>query len=200
METLETRSRHFKQHNKGDGSPVSVTFWGDKSKIQIFTDYRFSRHEIYIEYMRINAEERFYRESELARPDHKATEYDPTQWRIICSYEEIVKRIRNLHMVIEILASTDPDLKQLVKPMPEFTITGAMWQEKIETRKKQEEASTENTHVIFTDSATCCKSLRPLDNYIRDGGEFDREIEALIFGLYRQDMEKYREDTKNDGF
>ena len=200
METLETRARHFKQHNKGNGSLDSVTFWDDQSKIRIFTEFRFSRHELYVEYMRINAEEKFYRQREIDRPGFDASEYNPTQWRIICCYEEIVKRVSNLHKVIEILASTDQDLHQLVKPMPEFVITAKMWQEKMETSKEQEEASTENTHAIFFNSATCCKTLRPLDNYIRDGGEFDREIEALIFGFYRRDMEKYREDTKNDGF
>ena len=123
METLETRARHFKQHNKGNGSLDSVTFWDDQSKIQILTDFRFSRHELCIEYMRINAEELFYRKRELDRPGHNPAEYDPTQWRIICSYEEIVKRARDLHKVIEILAGTDPDLRQLVKPMPEFSIT-----------------------------------------------------------------------------
>ena len=200
METLETRARHFKQHNKGNGSLDSVTFWDDQSKIQILTDFRFSRHELCIEYMRINAEEKFYRESKLDRPGYDASEYNPTQWRIICSYEEIVKRARDLHKVIEILAGTDPDLRQLVKPMPEFVITAQMWQEKMETSQEQSEASTEKTHAIFIRSVTCCKTLLPFDKYIRDGGRFDREIEALIFGFYRRDMEKYREDTKNDGF
>ena len=46
METLEARARHFQQHNKGDGSLQSVTFWGDKTKIQALTSFRFGRHDM----------------------------------------------------------------------------------------------------------------------------------------------------------
>ena len=111
METLDTRFRHFQQHSKGDGSLQSVTFWGDKTKIQALTSFRYGRHEIYNEYMRINCEEKSYRERVLDRPDYNAAEYDPTQWRIICSYEEIIKRVRQLHLAVEVFASTDSDLK-----------------------------------------------------------------------------------------
>ncbi|MBQ9336742.1 MAG: hypothetical protein IJS14_05540 [Lentisphaeria bacterium] len=200
METLETRVRHFQQHSKGDGSPQSVTFWGDSSKIQLLTNFRFSRHEIYIEYMRINCEEQSYRERVLDRPGYNAEEYDPTQWRIICCYEEIVRRIRRLHMVIEIMASTDSDLKQLVKPVPEFSINASMWKEKMDELREEGQTTTETTKMIFFNSVFCCKSLLPLYKYVRDGGEFDREIESIIFGFYRQDMEQYLEDTGKDGF
>lgn len=200
METLETRFRHFQQHSKGDGSLQSLTFWGDKSKIQILTNFRFTRHEIYIEYMRINTQEKYYRENVLNQPGYNAEEYDPTQWRIICCYEEIVKRVRNLHMVIEVFASTDSDLQQLVKPVPEFSINGSMWKEKMIPFRKQEEGATEKTKTFFFDSVSCCKSLLPLYEYLRDGGEFDREIEALIFGFYRLDMAQYLKDTGKDGF
>ena len=200
METLETRIRHFQQHNKGNGSLQSVTFWGDKSKVQALTCFRFSRHGIYNDYMRINCEEKSYRERVLDHPGYNAAEYDPTQWRIICCYAEIIQRIRQLHMVIEIMASTDSDLKQLVKPVPDFSINGSMWQEKMVKFRKDEQAATENTQMFFFDSVTCCESLLPLYKYIRDNGEFDREIEALIFSFYRRDMEQYLNDTKNDGF
>ena len=200
VETLETRFSHFQQHNKRDGSLQSVTFWGDRSKIQILTCFRYSRHEIYNDYMRMNCEEQSYRERELARPDHNAAEYDPTQWRIICCYEEIIRRARQLHLAVEAFASIDPDLMQLVKPFPDFSVTGSMWQEKMEKRQQREQSSTENTKTFFFDSVTCCKSLLPLYEYVRDNGEFDREIEALIFGFYRHDMEEYRKETKNDGF
>ena len=200
METLDTRFRHFQQHNKGDGSLQSVTFWGDKSKIQVLTCFRFSRHGIYNDYMRINCEEKSYRESVLDRPDFNAAEYDPTQWRIICCYEEIIKRVRQLHLVVEVFASTDSDLRQLVKPVPEFSINGSMWQEKMVRLEEQEQASTENTKMVLFNSVTCCKSLLPLYKYVRDDGEFDREIEALIFGFYRHDMAQYQKDTGKDGF
>lgn len=200
METLETRFRHFQQHNKGDGSLQSITFWGDRSKVQVLTGFRFTRHEIYVEYMRINCEEKSYRERVLDRPDYNAGEYDPTQWRIVCCYEEIVRRIQRLHMVIDILASTDSDLKQLVKPVPEFSINGSMWKEKMVEFRNDEQASTENTKMFFFNSVTCCKSLLPLYKYIRDDGEFDLEIESLIFGFYRQDMAQYLKDTGTNGF
>lgn len=200
METLETRIRHFQQHNKGNGSLQSVTFWGDKSKVQALTCFRFSRHGIYNDYMRINCEEKSYRERVLDHPDYNAAEYDPTQWRIICSYEEIIKRVRQLHLAVEVMASTDSDLRQLVKPVPEFSVTGSMWQEKMVRTEEQEQASTENTKMVFFNSVTCCRSLLPLYNYVRDDGEFDREIESLIFGFYRQDMEQYQKDTGKDGF
>ena len=200
METLETRIRHFQQHSKGDGSLQSVTFWGDRSKVQALTCFRFSLHGIYNDYMRINCEEKSYRERVLARPDYNAAEYDPTQWRIICCYEEIIKRVRQLHLAVEVMASTDSDLRQLVKPVPEFSVTGSMWQEKMVRTEEQEQASTENTKMVFFNSVTCCRSLLPLYNYVRDDGEFDREIESLIFGFYRQDMEQYQKDTGKDGF
>ena len=200
METLDTRFRHFQQHNKGNGSLQSVTFWGDKTKIQALTSFRYGRHEIYNEYMRINCEEKSYRERVLDRPEYNASEYDPTQWRIICCYEEIIKRVRQLHMAVEIFASTDSDLKQLVKPVPEFSITGSMWQEKMVEFREKEQSGTEDTKMVFFNSITCCKSLLPLYKYVRENGEFDLEIEALIFGFYRHDMAQYQKDTGKDGF
>ena len=200
METLEARVRHFQQHNKGDGSLQSVTFWGDKTKIQALTSFRFGRHEIYNEYMRINCEEKSYRERVVDRPEYNASEYDPTQWRIICCYEEIIQRVRQLHMAVEVFASTDSDLKQLVKPVPEFSITGSMWQEKMAEFREEEQSGTEDTRMLCFNSITCCKSLLPLYKYVRENGEFDREIEALIFGFYRHDMAQYQKDTGKDGF
>lgn len=200
METLETRFRHFQQHNKGDGSLQSLTFWGNKSRIRILTKLRFSRHEIYTGYMRINSEEKDYRENVLNGPGYNAEEYDPTQWRIICSYEEIIKRVRDLHMALEVFSSTDSDLKQLLKPVPEFSINGSMWQEKTVEFRKEEEETNGKSKTFFFDSVSCCKSLLPLYEYIRDNGELDREIESLIFGFYRRDMEEYRKAIKNDGF
>lgn len=200
METLEARVRHFQQHSKGDGSLQSVTFWGDKTKIQALTSFRFGRHEIYNEYMRINCEEKSYRERVLDHPEYNAAEYDPTQWRIICCYEEIIQRVRQLHMAVEVFASTDPDLRKLVKPFPEFSITGSMWQEKMIEFQEKEQSGGEDTRMVWFNSVTCCKSLLPLYKYVRDDGEFDLEIESLIFGFYRHDMEEYRKDTKNDGF
>ena len=200
METLDTRFRHFQQHSKGDGSLQSVTFWGDKTKIQALTSFRYGRHEIYNEYMRINCEEKSYRERVLDRPDYNASEYDPTQWRIICCYEEIIKRVRQLHLAVEVFASTDSDLKQLVKPVPKFSITGSMWQEKMVEFREKEQSGTEDTQMFFFHSITCCKSLLPLYKYVRENGEFDLEIEALIFGFYRHDMAQYQKDTGKDGF
>ena len=200
METLDTRFRHFQQHNKGDGSLQSITFWGDKSKIRILTRLRFKRHEIYTDYMRINSEEKHYRENELNFPGHNAAEYDPTQWRIICCYEEIIKQIRRVHTALEVFSSSNSDLKQLLKPVPEFSITGSMWQEKMVEFREEEKEESGDTTTFFFDSVTCCKSLLPLYKYIRDNGDFDREIESLIFGFYRRDMEQYLNDTKNDGF
>ena len=69
----------------------------------------------------------------------------------------------------------------------------------VEFREK-EQSGTEDTKMVFFNSITCCKSLLPLYKYVRNNGEFDLEIEALIFGFYRHDMAQYQKDTGKDGF
>ncbi|MBO4305187.1 MAG: hypothetical protein J6A21_11425 [Lentisphaeria bacterium] len=199
METLETRMRHFQTHNKGNGSLQSLTFWGDRTNFKLLNSFRASLYEICKKYMEINCEEKYFR-GKMEENGQNDFEYNPTKWRIVCSYEEVVERARQLHRVFELIASTDPELGKLVKPFPKFVISGAMWQEKLEKFQKKEVTSGERTNAYFCDVVTCCKSLRPLYDYLRDNGEFEQELEAVTFGFYRRDMEQYRKDTENDGF
>ena len=199
METLETRMRHFQTHNKGNGSLQSLTFWGDRTNFKLLNSFRASLYEICKKYMEINCEEKYFR-GKMEENGQNDFEYNPTKWRIVCSYEEVVERARQLHRVFELIASTDPELGKLVKPFPKFVISGAMWQEKLEDHAIQKSPllpkNKLNSYIVIS----CCKSLTPLCKYILPCGEFDRQIEAMIFVLYRRDMEKYQADTKDDGF
>lgn len=194
MESFETRLQHFQKHGKGDNTMQSLTFWGKNSELKTLTTLRFSRHFIYMDFMKINCEEQSIRQ----RKKLDLSEYDPTLWRIICSYEEIVKRIKITHSLVEILSAADPELRQLVTPVPEFAFNVSMWQEKIVSVMDDE--MDEEPGKTSINPIKCGKTTQPLYDYICDGGELDRQIESMIFWFYRRDMEEYQKAIKNDGF
>ena len=200
METLEMRLRHFQQHNKGNGTLESLTFWEEKAEIQLLSNYRFDLHEIYKDFVKISLDEQIFRLNVLGKPDYDASRYNPTQWRFVCSYEEIVDRAQRLHSSVRDFAVNDLELSRLLRPFPAFAINGTMWQEKLEDHAIQKSPllpkNKLNSYIVIS----CCKSLTLLCKYILPCGEFDRQIEAMIFVLYRRDMEKYQADTKDDGF
>ena len=200
METLEMRLRHFQKHNKGNGTLEALTFWEEKGEIQLLSNYRFDLHEIYKDFAKISLEEGLFRVNVLGKPDYDASRYNPTQWRFICSYEEIVDRAQTLHSSILDFAVNDLELSRLLKPFPAFTINGTMWQEKMEDKAVRKSPLLPKNKLSSYNFISCSKSLMPLCSYIMPCGEFDRQIEAMIFVLYRRDMEKYQDDTRNDGF
>ncbi|MBO7089389.1 MAG: hypothetical protein J6W70_05745 [Lentisphaeria bacterium] len=200
METLEMRLRHFQKHNKGNGTLEALTFWEEEAEIQLLSNYRFVLHEIHKDFVKISLDEQMFRMNVLGKPDYDTSRYNPTQWRFVCSYEEIVERARTLHSSIRDFAVNDLELSKLLKPFPAFTIIGTMWQEKLEDNAVLKSPLLPKNKLSSYILISCCKSLMPLCKYILPGGEFDRQIEAMIFILYRRDMEKYQNDTQNDGF
>lgn len=200
METLEMRLRHFQKHNKGNGTLEALTFWEEKAQIRLLGNYRFDLHEIYKDFAQICLEEQLFRVNVLGKPDYDASRYNPTQWRFVCSYEEIVERIRALHSSIADFAVNDLELSRLLKPFPAFAINGTMWQEEMEDTAVLKSPLLPKNKLSSYIVVSCCKSLLPLCKYILPCGELDRQIEAMIFVLYRRDMEKYQDDTRDDGF
>ncbi|MBO4630452.1 MAG: hypothetical protein J5858_00875 [Lentisphaeria bacterium] len=200
METLEMRLRHFQKHNKGNGTLEALTFWEEKARIQLLTNYRFDLHEIYKEFMKISFEEQMFRLNVFGKPDYDTSRYSPTQWRFVCCYEEIVERTRAVHSSIRDFAVNDLELSRLLKPFPAFTINGTIWQENQEDSAVLKSPLLRKNKLSSYILISCCKSLMPLCKYILPCGELDSQIEAMLFVLYRRDMEKYQDDTRNDGF
>ena len=200
METLDARLRHFQKHSKGNGTLESLTFWGDESQIQLLENYRFDLHEIYKDFIKITLDEQMFRMNILDKPGYDTSKYNPTQWRFVCTYEEIIERTRALHSSVRDFAVNDLELSRLLKPFPAFSINGAMWQEKVEDHAILKSPLLPKNKLSSYILISCCKSLAPLCKYILPCGGLDRQIEAMIFVLYRRDMEEYRADTENDGF
>lgn len=200
METLEMRLRHFQKHDKGNGTLESLTFWEERDQIRLLSNYRYELYQIHKDFMKLTLDEQMFRMNVLGKPDYDASRYNPTQWRFVCSYEEIVERTRALHSAIRDFAVNDLELSKLLKPFPIFTVNGTMWQEKPEDHAVPKSPLLPKNKLSSYFLVTCCKSLIPLCKYILPCCEFDRQIEAMIFVLYRRDMEKYQNDTRDDGF
>ena len=196
MESLAKRQQHFERHGKKSGTMNELTFWEKGSEIEMLTSLRFGRHHEFMDFNRINCEEYSIRRRE-AKFNSNPDKYNPTHWRIICSYEEIVNRAAGMHSLISTIAEGDPETKQLVKPFPKFVFPASLWQEEVFVPGR--ETLDKNTGEYAAAPIHCCKTTLPFYEFIRDFGEFDRQIEALIFWYYRQDMDLYRDDTKNDG-
>ena len=193
MESLAKRRQNFERHGKKSKAMYELTFWEKEKQIEMLTSMRFGRHQEYLTFNRINCEEQSLREMKS-----EAGKYNPSQWRIICSYEEIAARITQMHAVVSLIASGNPEMKQLVKPCPKFVFTASMWQEEVFVPGK--ETLDKNSEEYYKAPIHCCKTTLPFYEFIRDFGEYDRQLEAMIFWYYRHDMELYRNETGSDGF
>lgn len=197
MESFAKRQQHFKRHGKKSGAMNELTFWKKEPEIEILTGLRFGRHKGYLDFKRINKEEQIIRREE-AKSKPNPNKYNPIHWRIICSYEELAVRVNEMHSIISMIASTDSEMSQLIKPHPKFLFRASLWEEKVFAPGG--EVLDKYSQEYGEAPTLCCKTTLPFYEFIRDIGEFDRQIEALIFWYYRYDMELYRNDTKSDGF